>query len=344
MDRVSMIEQLVGGINRTAGRNGRPFDEHTPIRTPAGRRRNWAHYGVMVPGLPAPHRFFGVMSILGTPGVSIFANDHAITTTPADTVYTSSATAAMSDGQFLVHSIERDCEFRSDGIFLRYGDELLIEGRYPKFTLHRRHHEVEVQLDICATDVISHFAHVPGIYDHWSLLARCRGSIRDQHQVLPVDTLCTFEYATGVGLHSIAPGVRRNLPVPFFTYHVLNIDPATQVLLVQVLGPANLPIQRRVYVRGVDDYGSVHTRGFDFTVTEYRSRTTPTGKAMRVPKRLHWQVLDSRNNPLITIDGVCNDDFSYGLGAGFVGSYDYTGIFIGRAVSGTAYMEYIDLR
>ncbi|MEV0251722.1 DUF6670 family protein [Nocardia sp. NPDC050712] len=132
--------------------------------------------------------------------------------------------------------------------------------------------------------------------------------------------------------------------MPFFTYHVLNIDAATQVLLVQVLGPAGLPIQRRAYVRGLDDHGSVYTRGFDFTVTESRTRTTPTGRPMRLPHHLRWQVRDDRDHPLLTIDGISNDDYSYGLGAGFVGSYDYTGHFAGRAISGTAYMEYIDLR
>lgn len=344
MDSVTAIERLAGVINRTAARNGRPFDVLTPMRPPGGRRRSWAHYGVMVPGLPAPHRFFGVMSILGTPGVAIFANDHAITTTPADIVYTSSATAGMSGDQFLVHSIERDCEFRSDGSYLKFGDDPLIEGHYPKFTLHRHHRDVEIELEIHATDVVSHFAHVPGAYDHWSVLAQCRGSLRDRHGITPVETLCTVEYATGIGVHSLAPHTRRRLPIPFFTYHVLNIDPTTQVLLVQVLGPAGLPIQRRVYLRGLDDHGSVHTRGFDFTVTEHQPRTTPSGHVMRLPTRLHWQVSDNGNNPLIAIKGTSNSDYSYGLGAGFVGSYDYTGTFAGRAITGTAYMEYIDLR
>ncbi|MFE6860733.1 DUF6670 family protein [Nocardia sp. NPDC057668] len=344
MDSVTSIERIAGIINRTGGRNGRPFDPATSMSTPSGRLKNWAHYGVMVPDLPAPHRFFGVMSILGTPGVAIFANDHAITSTPADTVYVSSATGSMTDGQFFVHEIVKDCEFRSDGSRLKFGDELLIEGAYPKFALRRRHPEVEVDLEIDATDVVSHFAHIPGLYDHWSVLARCRGTITDRHGVLPVDTLCTVEYATGVGLHSVAPGTRANIPVPFFTYHVLNIDERTQVLLVQVLGPAGLPIQRRVYVRGLGDHGSVHTRGFEFTVGRHLDRTTPTGSIMRLPEQLSWRVADDRGNPLISIDGVSNHDYSYGLGAGFVGSYDYTGTFAGRAIAGTAYMEYIDRR
>src|SRR4051812_6682000 len=55
-----------------------------PVRMlpPSGRRRSWVHYGVMMPNLPEPHRFFNVMSIVGTPGVALFANDELVTTTP----------------------------------------------------------------------------------------------------------------------------------------------------------------------------------------------------------------------------------------------------------------------
>lgn len=336
--------RLLGAVNRTDALNERPFDSRTPMRPPSGRGRNWAHYGVMVPGLPEPHRFFGVMSILGTPGIAVFANDHAITTTPADTVYTVSATAAMSDGQFFTHSIAEDCEFRSDGSYLRYGDDLLIEGTYPSFTVHRHHREVEAELEFQASQSVSHFAHIPGIYDHWSVLARCRGTIRHQNQTVDVDTLGTVEYATGTGLQSLAPGTRRHLPVSFFTYHVLNIDDTTQVLMGEVLA-GGLPIQRRVYVRRIDeDLGSVHRRGFDFSVSEYQTARTPAGQSMAVPARLHWHVLDHQGEPLVAIDGVSNDDYAYGLGAGFVGSYDYTGSFRDRPVTGTAYQEYIDIR
>jgi hypothetical protein len=71
-------------IDGAARRNGRPFAPDTPMRPPAGRRRSWVHYGVMMPGLPEPHRGFGVMSIPGTPGVRIFANDHLIRTSPGE--------------------------------------------------------------------------------------------------------------------------------------------------------------------------------------------------------------------------------------------------------------------
>jgi hypothetical protein len=60
MIEVQALAQLVVGLgNRTDRVNGQPFDPATPMTPPAGRLRNWAHYGLMVPDLPEPHRSLG---------------------------------------------------------------------------------------------------------------------------------------------------------------------------------------------------------------------------------------------------------------------------------------------
>jgi len=47
---------------------------------------------------------------------------------------------------------------------------------------------------------------------------------------------------------------------------------------------------------------------------------------------------------LIDGHGTAIGDWTYGLGAGFVGSYDYEGTFRGRPIGGVGYVEYVDLR
>ncbi|KAA0018448.1 DUF6670 family protein [Antrihabitans cavernicola] len=342
----TLAERLIDLVNRTGHVNGMPFDAATPMPPPSGRVRNWVHYGVMVPDLPEPHRSFGVMSILGTPGVTIFANDHAILTDPSDTAYTSSATASMRGGQFLVHSISRDCDFAADGSHLRFGSELEIDGRYPHFAVRRSHPDVTVELTIDATDKVAHFANIPGLYRHWSLLASYRGHVDHNDERVEVEGLCTVEYACGVGTHSVSSSTWPKLPAKFFTYHVLNLDHTTQALLVVVLGPSGLPVQRAVYLRSLDDYGAVYTRGLKFDVQAYEAqpRETPDGRAMRLPQQLAWRVLDDDGHDLLAVEGQAGGDYSYGLGAGYVGTYDYTAIYRGRELSGRAYIEYIDCR
>src|ERR1700753_3192342 len=118
------VSKFAQRLNRNDRRIGRPFDPGTRLKPPHGLRSSWAHYGVMVPNLPEPHRTFGVMSIVGTPGIAIFSNDHAITTSASDTAYLVSATAGMRGEGLHSYSIAGDCEFRDDGSLVRFGDDL----------------------------------------------------------------------------------------------------------------------------------------------------------------------------------------------------------------------------
>lgn len=301
---------------------------------PSGRRRSWAHYGLMMPNLPAPHRFFNIMSIVGTPGVRLFANDDLITTTPNDTAYVVSATSRMTDGQFRAYRIAADCTFAADGSHLEFGDDLLIQGKHPRFAVYRVHPEAEVRLTIEATDVVTHFVRLPGVYRHWSLFCRAHGTVGDTD----VDGLCTLEYACGIGPHSLLDRRLPNLPASLFTYQVLNVDNETQLLFTHVRGPGRLPIQRAVHVRTSAGAHSYH-RGHEFLVHDYETRTTPRGRTMSLPKTFTWHA-----RGVGEINGTSNSDWTYGLGAGYVGSYEYVGTFQDRAITGCAYIEYIDLR
>jgi hypothetical protein len=337
----STVSALAQRLNRNGRRIGQPFDPRTRLAPPHGLRSSWTHYGVMVPGLPEPHRTFGVMSIVGTPGVAIFSNDHAIATTASDTAYLVSATGSMRDEGLHTYSIARDCEFRGDGSLVRFGEDLMIEGTYPDFRLRRFHPSVSVQLDIRATDKVTYFVDLPGdLYTHWSLLCQYDGTVGGT----PVAGLCTLEYATGVGMHSIRIPGSPNLPVPFFSYHVVNIDDRTQVLTSKVVGAGGIELIRATWVRGLDDYGN-ELLDTHFEVEEYEPtpRPTPDGRDMRLPATLKWSAYD-RGSEVITISGRCRGDWVYGLGAGFVGSYDYVGRFQGKEIEGTAYFEYVDLR
>ena len=304
------------------------FDPTSSIGPPLGRRRSWVHYGVMLPGLPPPQRYFGVMAVVGTPGASFVANDDRITTSPRDTAY------VVSDS-FRTYSVRRECDFAPDGSRLRFGDDLLISGGFPTFAVERTDPPASLRLD--ATGAVTRFMHLPGVYDHWSLLCHASGRAGNTE----VDALCTFEYARGVSVHSL---VNRRLPtwtripVPFFSYHVLNVDGRTQLLFSDVRGPDAIALQCAAHVRSVDGTSTTRRGGHRFEIHETAPLTTPDGRTMALPVAFTWAV-DG-----IEVHGRTNGDFSYGLGAGYVGTYDYEGGFDGRPISGCAYLEYVDLR
>ncbi|MDX5299503.1 MAG: hypothetical protein LPK85_11215, partial [Gammaproteobacteria bacterium] len=289
-----LLERLPLLLNRADSLNGKPFPPDTVIPPPKGMRRSWVHYGVMVPDLPAPHHFFNVLSILGTAGAQVFDNDFAVRTSPRDTVYLLSATGAMPSSPFRTYSLRDECAFTTDGRVLHFGEDLSIEGRFPHWRVQREHADVRVQLDLHATRSVSHFARIPGAYHHWSLLCEYNGTVQHQGRAQAVQGLCTLEYAAGMGPYSLTNRTLppwAKLPLRFFTYQILNIDAQTQLLLVEVLGPRDLPIQRRVYVRGVNDLGRTYSRAVSLRITgeQPQPHLTPDGFSMRLPSTFLWR-------------------------------------------------------
>jgi hypothetical protein len=330
-----LVNAILSQINRTGVLNARPFDPATRVAPPHGR---WGivHYGVMVPGLPAPFRFFDAIVVLGTARAPVFANPSLVRTTDSDSAWALTGSGVTTDS-FRPYSIAEECTLTDDGTLLRFGDELRIERGTKKITVRAIQPRATVELTLRPTAAVSHFAHLPGIYDHWSLLCLYEGTFGTAGGTFTRTGLCTYEYARAV-----------NLPLPFlfFTYQILDVDDRTQVLMGEVLGPAGLPVQRTVYVRGVDGTATTHTQDFRHQVLEYarQPRTTPDGHRMQMPKRFNWAVDDDSGEQLISVDGITNDDFVYGLGSGYAGSYQFTGRFRGAPITGTGYIEWIDRR
>lgn len=323
-------------LDRSHAINGKPVSLPLALRPHIPNRT--VHFGLMLPNLPAPHHFLNIITVIGQPRAVIFRNSHLIRTTAMDTANLLVGTATGTPDHFKGYSVQRDCELASDASFLRFGNDLVVEGRYPDFVVRREGHAFNLELQVRATDKIAHFARMAGgLYDHWSILCEYQGHVEQAGVKTPLKGLCTYEYASAANI---------NLPFRFFSYQIINVDEKTQVLFVQVLGPLGLPVQRRVYVRSLDDHGGIYSRGFDFTVHEYEDRpvVSPEGMKMRLPKRFSWRVEDDNGNELITIAGDCNGDFKYGMAAGYAGSYHYDGRFRGRPIEGTGYIEYIDCR
>lgn len=337
----SLARRVAAAVNRTGAVNGVPFASPVTM-TPRvhERRASWVHYGVMAPGLPEPHRQFGVMAILGTTGVRCFDNDHAIRTTPRDTAYVVAGTAI--DADFRSYAIGAECELAADGSRLAFGgDELVFEGCYPEVRVHRAG-PVPVELELAITDKVAYFSRLPGLYDHWSLLATFRGTIGGDE----VGGLCTYEYARGIGPYSLARSVipaALKTPIAAFTYQVLNLSARDQLLLT-VAGPSwRDPVHQGAWERGLDDHGAMH-RDARLTVAEHRTEPLPTpdGREMRMPAAWAWEVRDEDGASLATLRLTARDDWRYGLGAGFVGSAEYAGTVRGREVRGGAYVEWVE--
>jgi hypothetical protein len=63
---------------------------------------------------------------------------------------------------------------------------------------------------------------------------------------------------------------------------------------------------------------------------------------MQLPARWTWTVKDGDGASADSVlNCEANDDWIYGLGTGYVGSFRYSGSYHGRSTHGTGYVEYI---
>ena len=65
---------------------------------------------------------------------------------------------------------------------------------------------------------------------------------------------------------------------------------------------------------------------------------------MRLPQTFQWIIRDGDGVIFITILGEVDTPFTYGLGSGYVGAYQYSGSYNHRTIQGRGYIEYIDRR
>lgn len=323
-------------LNRQASMDGVPFDFGAGL---PGVARGFAvaHYGVMVPDLPEPFRFFNAIVALGdASSVPIYSNAHSIKTTKDDAAFVLTGTGALEEG-FRSYSIAEDCNLTADDRHLQFADQLTLTRDGDQVMLKAALGDFSADMRLHLTPAVAHFARMPGIYDHIAVLAAYEGTFTSGSHSAEVTGLCTYEWARA-----------RNAPLPlrFFTYQIVNVTESTQVLMVEVLGIGGIVVQRMVYVRGTDGTASRHTRGYQHIVHTYADepRITPDGHAMRMPKTFTWSVQDDDGSTLVEINGTTNEDYRYGLGSGFAGSFQYTGTFRGEKIVGTAYKEWIDRR
>ncbi len=338
------LERAYPLADTTAAEEGRPIPADCPMPPYVDSKRyGWTHYGVMIPNLPAPHRFFSIMSIVGTPGALAFDTDHALKDSPRRNATVVSGTAATHPAHFAGYSIPRDCEMAEDGSVIRFGNEVEIRGRYPEYRVRAEYAGLRLDLQIRNTDKVSWFMKTP-VYDHFSLLSEYSGQLHWQGKTREIAGLCTFEYAA-----CFSPYLLRDKPLPpalklpldFFTYQIINLDEKTQLLLTRVcMGGATAVC--RLYVRALDRYSLRYEA--EWEVTEYREEPgiAPDGRRMRLPRRFRWNVPGEDGIPLLRIDCEVDTPFTYGLGSGYVGGYLYAGEYEGKPVSGRGYVEYID--
>lgn len=323
-------------LDRSLRLAGQPFSAtHNNLAGPHGRI-GVVHHGLMLPDLPEPIRYLDFITILGQPQIPMFRNQSAFDGSGKDIATVLISSALPAGHQLHTLNMHRDCDFRADGSLMRFGDILTIEGSYPRYRICANTQSLSFDLALVAEPQYSHFMQLPfGTMNHWSLHCRYQGSLRYGNQQWQLKGHCSLECARAIN---------ARLPLSFFTYQIINLDARSQLLLAEVRDGFGGVLQRRLYIRTLGEISEVFDSGVSFTVQETQPITrTPNNIAMALPRRFEWQLNNRQGDVLLHLQCTSNDDYRFGLAAGYVGSFQYQGELRGKSFAGHAgYIEYVD--
>ncbi|WP_285030265.1 DUF6670 family protein [Mycolicibacterium sp. lyk4-40-TYG-92] len=335
------IDGLLPLIDSRLPASRRPFDA-PEILKPHDRSRAWGvtHFGVFVPDLPEPYRYLNTMTLLGASGAELFDLDHLAAADARDTTTVFSSTAHAEQRFYRAYDMRADCSFAADGASLRWAEDLAIDVALPSVVVRGRYPQFDVNLKLVVTEQVSYFVKTP-IYDHLSLLAPYTGTVDG----VAVSGLGTFEYArirTHQALTRRPVPARLKLPLDFFTYQIINIDERTQVLLTDVRARGRTAC-KLAHVRVLGGETAVYT-DVHFAVTEYgEPLIDDRSNTMRRPRKFKWAVRDG-DREILALIGTVDAPWRPGHGPGYVTAYSYTGTWGTGSVSGSAYLEWIDVQ
>ena len=344
-------DRLAGGAARALGRVFNLYDtvDSAPPRRElfvphaTGRRYGFSHINVVIPDLPAPHRHLACMVLLGRAGATAF-DDDTLPGSPRDTATVSIGTAATGPDGLHTYSMARACDLYADGSYLRFGQELVITGGFPDFTVAIRHGGLEIDIDISCTDQPTSFVRNP-VYDHVGFPARYRGTLTWHGQTQFITGVLSLEYARATSLTAFrdrpVPKLLK-LPVTHFEWQVIKIAENTLLMFADA-SAFGKPMLTSSYLKELDGRSARHIDNVTHEIVSYRPEPAigPGGLRTRIPYEFRWRI--DAPDGITEIVGVNDTDLIEGLGRGWLGGFSYTGRHDGEPVQGTGYLEYVRL-
>ena len=172
------------------------------------------------------------------------------------------------------------------------------------------------------------------------------GTITQQGNTVQVSGLCTLEQFKSVAVSMLpkALGLQHlSVPLSSFSYQVINLNAEEQLVLAFV-GFAGQPAYTSVNYRHIDGTSIQYDHAyFEVTASKTEPLITPDGHVMEVPQSFCW-IAHHEGKKVLDIVAVMDTPFCYGLAAGYVSSYQWTGEVQQLKAQGRGYVEYIDRR
>ena len=293
------------------------------------------YQALILPNLPEPFHYLNFISLIGQPRIPICYNASAITTTAIDTATVLVTSGLSTAGHLKSYSAKEQCQLEQDRYQFLDVDQIQVD--FPNYYFKRIDEELSCQLTVnIRADIENHSALHWGVGDYWYARCQCEGEITYKKQKYQIEAQGILKHARAIYLPFIA--------FHFFTYQVIQVNANLQIILSELRNQWNNIVFSRIEIQSNEQRSILYDHQVVLDITRvYPKVQTPNGREMYLAREFIWQYQE-KNQIIFQLKAQSRGDYKFGLGAGYVGSFNYELIWNNENHRGSGYCEYIDCR
>lgn len=293
------------------------------------------YQALILPNLPEPFHYLNFISLIGQPRIPICYNASAITTTAIDTATVLVTSGLSTAGHLKSYSAKEQCQLEQDRYQFLDVDQIQVD--FPNYYFKRIDEELSCQLTVnISADIENHSALHWGVGDYWYARCQCEGEITYKKQKYQIEAQGILKHARAIYLPFIA--------FHFFTYQVIQVNANLQIILSELRNQWNNIVFSRIEIQSNEQRSILYDHQVVLDITRvYPKVQTPNGREMYLAREFIWQYQE-KNQIIFQLKAQSRGDYKFGLGAGYVGSFNYELIWNNENHKGSGYCEYIDCR
>ncbi|MEG0746645.1 MAG: hypothetical protein RR509_09840 [Acinetobacter sp.] len=293
------------------------------------------YQALILPNLPEPFHYLNFISLIGQPRIPICYNASAITTTAIDTATVLVTSGLSTIGHLKSYSAKEQCQLEQDRYQFLDVDQIQVD--FPNYYFKRIDEELSCQLTVnIRAEIENHSALHWGVGDYWYARCKCEGEITYKKQKYQIEAQGILKHARAIYLPFIA--------FHFFTYQVIQVNANLQIILSELRNQWNNIVFSRIEIQSNEQRSILYDHQVVLDITRvYPKVQTPNGREMYLAREFMWQYQE-KNQIIFQLKAQSRGDYKFGLGAGYVGSFNYELIWNNENHKGSGYCEYIDCR
>lgn len=293
------------------------------------------YQALILPNLPEPFHYLNFISLIGQPRIPICYNASAITTTAIDTATVLVTSGLSTTGHLKSYSAKEQCQLEQDCYQFLDVDQIQVD--FPNYYFKRIDEELSCQLTVnISAEIENHSALHWGVGDYWYASCKCEGEITYKKQKYQIEAQGILKHARAIYFPFIA--------FHFFTYQVIQVNVNLQIILSELRNQWNNIVFSRIEIQSNEQRSILYDHQVVLDITRvYPKVQTPNGREMYLAREFIWQYQE-KNQIIFQLKAQSRGDYKFGLGAGYVGSFNYELIWNNENHKGSGYCEYIDCR